>query len=399
MKPYLYRVLTFVALLIAAPPCSYGYYIGQRSRHSDTPSGFGAEFESKYNYFGDVGRGKPEGKGLMIAGSPWHGSKGSISNCPGAVVYYGGWLKGKKEGHGRCYGSDGKLIYEGMFSGDKPAGAYPSAKKASSAHSFGRLKMGKETYTGEISGGKADGFGVVADSRGNYRIGRFKAGRRSGVSLIVNSGSSTWQVVDNNEVIADSREYSKNKADYDAKRKKSNAEAMAAVSKSLADLSQSLNELADVLHGSSGAKSSAEGVSPSESVGEDSPSSERKQSDSDASKEIKEDRERIDRENKMNRYVVKNDNIVMDYGERITDFKESPHTKIGHGYTYSQYVSYIKDCQRKAKDINNKYRELSGGKDMPAYNANRRNFEWNPSKSEVKAKWKRYAGATAEWKD
>ena len=192
------------------------------------------------------------------------------------------------------------------------------------------------------------------------------------------------------------REYSKNKADYDAKRKKSNAEAMAAVSKSLADISQSLNELADVLRGSSGGKSTAEGVSPAESVGEDSPSSERKQSNSDATKE---DRERIDRENKMNRYVAKNDNIVMDYGERITDFKESPHTKIGQGYSYSQYVSYIKDCQRKAKDINKKYRELSGGKDMPAYNSYRRNFEWNPSKSEVKAKWKRYAGSTAEWKD
>lgn len=396
MKPYLYRVLTFVALLTAAPPCSYGYYIGQRSRHSDTPSGFGAEFESKYNYFGDVGRGKPEGKGLMIAGSPWHGSKGSISNCPGAVVYYGGWLKGKKEGHGRCYGSDGKLIYEGMFSSDKPAGAYPSAKKAASAHSFGRLKMGKETYTGEISGGKADGFGVVADSRGNYRIGRFKAGRRSGVSLIVNSGSSTWQVVDNNEVIADSREYSKNKADYDAKRKKSNAEAMAAVSKSLADLSQSLNELADVLHGSSGGKSSAEGVLRTESVGEDSPSSERKQSKSDATKE---DRERIDRENKMNRYMVNNDKIVEDYGNKIMDFRINPHLKIGQGYSYSEYVSFIKDCQKKAKNINQKYRELSGGKDMPAYNSYRKEFEWAPNKNQVYREWKRHSNGLHEWKD
>ena len=171
---------------------------------------------------------------------------------------------------------------------------------------------------------------------------------------------------------------------------------MAAVSKSLADISQSLNELADVLQGSNSSKSSAGGASRPESVGEDSPSSERKQSKSDATKE---DRERIDRENKMNRYMVNNDKIVEDYGNKIMDFRINPHLKIGQGYSYSEYVSFIKDCQKKAKNINQKYRELSGGKDMPAYNSYRKEFEWNPSKSEVKAKWKRYAGSTAEWKD
>jgi antitoxin component YwqK of YwqJK toxin-antitoxin module len=48
-----------------------------------------------------------------------------LKNCPGAVTFKGEWQYGEKHGLGKCFDGAGKLIYEGLFVNDKPAGNYP----------------------------------------------------------------------------------------------------------------------------------------------------------------------------------------------------------------------------------------------------------------------------------
>ena len=63
-------------------------------------------------YFGDFSQNDISGIGMMI--SP----KQNINNCLECFVYAGNWESNKKNGFGRCYDIEGKLIYEGQFEND-----------------------------------------------------------------------------------------------------------------------------------------------------------------------------------------------------------------------------------------------------------------------------------------
>lgn len=49
-----------------------------------------------------------------------------ITECIGCKVYKGNWKNDKKNGNGKCYDKNGKLIYDGPFKDDKPLNKYPS---------------------------------------------------------------------------------------------------------------------------------------------------------------------------------------------------------------------------------------------------------------------------------
>ena len=48
-----------------------------------------------------------------------------LDNCVLCVEYNGNWKNDKKQGFGRCYNQQGKLLYEGLFEDDKPVSKYP----------------------------------------------------------------------------------------------------------------------------------------------------------------------------------------------------------------------------------------------------------------------------------
>ena len=51
---------------------------------------------------------------------------GDIFDCPGCKKYVGSWKNGIKQGFGTCFDVNGKLIYEGYFTGNQPAAPYPN---------------------------------------------------------------------------------------------------------------------------------------------------------------------------------------------------------------------------------------------------------------------------------
>ena len=51
---------------------------------------------------------------------------GDLFNCPGCRKYIGSWKNGRKEGFGTCFDINGKLIYEGYFTDNRPVSLYPN---------------------------------------------------------------------------------------------------------------------------------------------------------------------------------------------------------------------------------------------------------------------------------
>lgn len=59
-------------------------------------------------------------------GGTYSSPSGDLYNCPGCRKYTGLWKKDLKEGFGRCFDIDGKLIYEGDFRNNQPVPPYPN---------------------------------------------------------------------------------------------------------------------------------------------------------------------------------------------------------------------------------------------------------------------------------
>ncbi len=65
--------------------------------------------------------GKKQGQGTYVMR---HAS--FISNCPNCKEYVGQWYNDVKDGYGKCYDKNGKLLYEGQLKNNKPIENYPN---------------------------------------------------------------------------------------------------------------------------------------------------------------------------------------------------------------------------------------------------------------------------------
>lgn len=132
-------------------------------------------------YVGDFVNGSYEGYGMMVAGT-----KGTLDKIPGAMVYVGEWIDGKRNGRGTCYGTDGEIVYKGIFADNMPTDPYPTIK-ANDNHYFSDTEnyTNNEYYIGEMLNGKPDGFGIFILPNGARSIGRVRNGKRYGIAVIV----------------------------------------------------------------------------------------------------------------------------------------------------------------------------------------------------------------------
>lgn len=70
---------------------------------------------------GGYANGSRTGYGTYLAGP---GTE--LSNCPDCVKFEGYWKNNTREGTGKCYDADGRLLYKGDFRGGKPVDDYPN---------------------------------------------------------------------------------------------------------------------------------------------------------------------------------------------------------------------------------------------------------------------------------
>ena len=160
--------------------CPEGY-MGQRADNSKAKNGTGILKVSNGIYVGDLSRNQFSGKGMLICDE-----KAKISNAPEAFVYIGGWLKGKKQGRGKCYNLSGDLIYDGTFENDKPKETYPTPDANIHLY-YSMMQMSDGYYIGEIVDGSPNGFGLYAHETEGIWIGGTKDGFRNGRGIILYS--------------------------------------------------------------------------------------------------------------------------------------------------------------------------------------------------------------------
>ncbi|MFD1258820.1 DUF4189 domain-containing protein [Mucilaginibacter terrae] len=72
-------------------------------------------------YTGQFKNGKKHGSGTLVAGNDQE-----LIYTPKTVKYIGDFISGDRIGYGKCYDINGKLLYSGNFSNDKPSGTYPA---------------------------------------------------------------------------------------------------------------------------------------------------------------------------------------------------------------------------------------------------------------------------------
>ena len=164
-------------------------YIGQYDDNRRDKNGTGISRDKQGNvYVGDFMRGKFSGYGMLIMAN-----NASIKDLPGATIYVGEWIDGKREGKGTCYSHDGDVIYSGLFSENFPVSPYPTPRP-DQTHSFSDTNTQSEYYIGEMRNGKPDGFGMFLTDEGTLAIGKVTAGRRTGVGLLL-AGDGNWKMV------------------------------------------------------------------------------------------------------------------------------------------------------------------------------------------------------------
>jgi hypothetical protein len=98
---------------------SSDYYIGDFK--NDQRDGIGEmKYKNGDSYYGQFREDRREGEGREII----HQFFKSIPNCPNATKYEGEWKGNIKEGIGKCYDANNKLVFEGRFVKDHPVN-YP----------------------------------------------------------------------------------------------------------------------------------------------------------------------------------------------------------------------------------------------------------------------------------
>lgn len=182
-------------------------YKGQYLKGRRNGMGYGKEKKEGY-YIGDYYRNEMSGLGMFI-------SNNDMLNCEGSTIYVGNWKEGKKNGKGICYGSDGRMIYQGMFADDVPVDDYPSKSHDEKTH-FSIIKtQNGEIYFGETKENKTNGFGVIVFPNGDMWQSSFKNGAPHGIGLYL-TANGEWETQNKKgedyEVISSSQGYAHNKA-------------------------------------------------------------------------------------------------------------------------------------------------------------------------------------------
>lgn len=128
------------------------------------------------------GSGQCDGLGIIIV-APKNSNR-IISNCSSARFYVGNFSNDEKSGKGTCYDKDGKLIYYGNFSGDRPTETYPTT-----GYSNYRIELFEYVdgsyYIGETKDGNRHGLGIFVWKNGACWYGNWKDGIRKGHGVYI----------------------------------------------------------------------------------------------------------------------------------------------------------------------------------------------------------------------
>lgn len=130
-------------------------------------------------YYGDFFEKAFHGKGTLI-------SKDSISYCPSASIYVGKFKNGLKNGIGRCYTSDGELLYEGRFKDDRPLESYPNnAFNTEILPYFTEFTTEAFTFLGEFVGDTPSGTGIFVFTDGDVYLTELVNGNPNGIGVLI----------------------------------------------------------------------------------------------------------------------------------------------------------------------------------------------------------------------
>lgn len=224
-----------------------GFYIGQLSDYSNEKMGMGLWYDYDGNlYVGDFNHDRPEGKILIICKD-----NGKIKNFPEASFFYGNFIRGKKEGKGYCYDSNGNLLYAGKFENDKPLNKETHIDNNLARRFVSLSKNDGSSYIGEYKNSRPNGFGIYKNNEGLISIGVFKNGLINGVALVLHSSNLEWwelgEITDNKFRLISSSDISAERKTFHDKRyaemkDKMIADITKAIDTGLSDISNILKE-------------------------------------------------------------------------------------------------------------------------------------------------------------
>ncbi len=219
MVYYHVPMAVYLARLIADPSVKAsmndgtGTYTKQGSKlyegrlEDGIPDGSGKLYRAgKMVYEGEFASGMPHGQGTSIEynGERYEGrfssgqrDGGGKLYVNGRLTYDGDWKLGYREGVGIEYGKSGEPVYEGEFAQSKRTGYGVEYDEAT----------GDRIYAGEWRIGMRHGEGKLYDPVTDELafIGRFSEGLKEGRGSIITITTSTWSVVDGNNVVRTER--------------------------------------------------------------------------------------------------------------------------------------------------------------------------------------------------
>ena len=96
-------------------------YVGELFNSKMHGYGVWRDVSTGSTYTGTYKNNKMHGTGTLAAGPDQE-----LIYTPKTVKYIGSFVESDRNGYGKCYDKNNKLIYSGNFSNDKPTGTYPS---------------------------------------------------------------------------------------------------------------------------------------------------------------------------------------------------------------------------------------------------------------------------------
>jgi hypothetical protein len=114
-----------------------------------------------------------------------------LPNCPDCQYFVGQWINEKRI-KGKCYDSQGNLIYNGAFSAERPDSNYPS-RESYPNYKFDFIKDDNgNIYIGETYNKKREGYGMYIWNNGDVWYGSWENGQRNGSGVFIKlDGTST----------------------------------------------------------------------------------------------------------------------------------------------------------------------------------------------------------------